>query len=149
MRLLKTRKHKDDEAFLRGWNGPTPLEQESERKKMSAHIIAERLANCDVNTPAYILLEHELNRRIARTQALPVYISIIMTLVGIVIGWGLSQWKPFESHTSLDIIAQHIQENNKTRSASNSSNTADYHVPKKPSTTSNINPSSKFERHQK
>ena len=67
---------------------------DKERKKMSPRELAKLLSKCEKDSPEYILLEHELNIRIAKVQARPVYFSVLMTLVGIIFGWLLGQWKP-------------------------------------------------------
>ena len=67
---------------------------DKERKKMSPRELAKLLSVCEKDTPKYILLEHELNIRIAQVQARPAYLSIFMTIVGIILGWLLGQWHP-------------------------------------------------------
>jgi hypothetical protein len=103
----KSPKQLADEEYLEGWEGIP--ESESARKKMSPPQLAIRLSKCKKDSPAYILVEHELNRRIAHVQALPAYLSLITAIVGIFLGWGLAQWKPFQSKTCLDIMAEHIK----------------------------------------
>ena len=91
--IIHRKENKDEQEFIEGFNGI--LESERDRRKMSPGQLAIRLSECEKDSPAYILLSHELNRRIAKIQAFPVYLSIIMTIVGIFLGWLLAQWKPF------------------------------------------------------
>ncbi|MBI5557699.1 MAG: hypothetical protein HY885_08685 [Deltaproteobacteria bacterium] len=102
----------DTEEYILGWNGV--LESEKYRRKMTSAMLAVRLSECKINSPAYILFEHELNRRIAYVQALPAYLSIVTGIVGIFLGWALAQWKPLEQNTSLDIIADHLKKHDQT-----------------------------------
>lgn len=62
------------------------LPSDKERKSMSEKKLAVLLSNCKATTPAYILIEHELNRRIAKIQAMPTYIGIISGLAGVALG---------------------------------------------------------------
>ncbi len=105
---------KADQEYLEGFEGI--VENDKARRKMTAVQISIRLSKCTPGTPAYVLYEHELNRKIAHVQALPMYLSIIMTIVGLFLGWALAQWKPFESQTSLDIIAEHIKKHDASTS---------------------------------
>jgi len=109
------RRSPEHEEYLEGFEGI--VESEGERKKMSSAQLAIRPSECERDSPAYILFEHELNRRIAHVQALPAYLSPIMTIVGIFVGWGLAQWKPFELKTSLDIVAEHIKKHDTAHSS--------------------------------
>lgn len=102
----------ETEEYILGWNGI--LESEKERRKMTSPMLAVRLFECTPNSPAYILFEHELNRRIAYVQAFPAYLSIVMTIVGIFLGWTLAQWKPLESNPTPNIIAEHFKKHNQT-----------------------------------
>ena len=85
--LQKMRGEIADEVF---YNIPP----DKERKKMSPRELAKLLSECEKDSPKYILLEHELNIRIAQVQARPVYFSVLMTIVGIILGWLLAQWQP-------------------------------------------------------
>lgn len=87
------------------------IPSEKERKKMSPRELAKLLSECEKNTPKFILIEHELNIRIVKEQSKPAYLAVVMAIVGVILGWLLSQWQPFISPTSLDIIAKHIQSN--------------------------------------
>jgi len=124
-------KQNADEEYLEGWEGIP--ESESRRKKMSPAQLAISLSKCRKDSPAYFLYEHELTRRVAKVQALPSYLSIIMTFVGIFVGWGLAQWKPLERKTSLGIIAEHPKEHDEATSTGNTKRTADKNVQPRPS----------------
>ncbi|MDA8241255.1 MAG: hypothetical protein M0Z67_12915 [Nitrospiraceae bacterium] len=82
---------------------------EKERKKMTPAKLAVLLSQCDKGSPAYILFEHELHRKIAKIQARPGYIGVWATIGGILLGWLLAQWHPLAQKNSLDIIADHIK----------------------------------------
>jgi len=68
------------------------LPSDEERKSMSEKKLAILLSNCKATTPAYILIEHELNRRIAKIQAMPTYIGIISGLAGVALGAWLNSY---------------------------------------------------------
>jgi hypothetical protein len=100
-RLLWWRTAPDVEAeqqFLEGFHGI--LESEAQRRKMPPSMLAIRLSNCDKDSPAYILLEHELNRRIARIQAVPTYVGIVSGLFGVVLGAWLNS--AFQSQQTMN-----------------------------------------------
>jgi hypothetical protein len=114
LRQLKYDAEKE-EAMLIGFKGVSNLESEKERRKMSTLLLAIRLSECDEGTPAHILLSHELNCKIARIQSKANYFGTVIVVVCLFLGWALGQWKPLESKTSLDIIANHIKTHDKTK----------------------------------
>lgn len=60
---------------------------DNERRNMSPKELAKILFECDKDSPKYILVEHELNLRIANTQARATLIaSVISGLVGAIAG---------------------------------------------------------------
>ena len=61
-----TKRGKGEEAFSEGYYG---LPSEQERADMTILQLAELLSTQQVGTPAYIVLEHELNMKIAKVQA--------------------------------------------------------------------------------
>jgi len=110
MQFFKTKQQKHDEEFMRGWNSVNPFDKHVKKlDKMSDEEIAEYLSKCVINTPPYILLDHELKCRIAQIPARSNYFGIAAMLLGIILGWALAQWKPLEPKTSLDIIADHLK----------------------------------------
>jgi len=71
------------------------LPSDKERNQMTPKQLAKLLSECqEKDSPKYILLSHEMNIRIAQVQTKPVYWSIVMTIVGVILGWILSQWQP-------------------------------------------------------
>lgn len=86
--------NKDKQEFIEGFNGI--LESERERKKMTPAQLAIRLSKCEKDSPAYVLLSHELNLRIAKVQSTAIYVGafagIFGTIIGIVIGVLLTAW---------------------------------------------------------
>ena len=76
----KMREEIGDEVF----DGIPP---DNKRRTMSPRDLAKLLLDCEKNTPKYILVEHELNLRIANTQARATLIaSVISGLVGAIAG---------------------------------------------------------------
>ena len=63
------------EAFDRVSHGMPPR---AERKNMSPENLALEIAKHQVNSPAYILLSHELDRRIAKDQAIATWQAAIL-----------------------------------------------------------------------
>ena len=65
-----------------------------ERQRMTAEELAILLSDCEVNTPKYILIEHELNLRIVKEQNKTTlktgFGSAIIGLLGILVGALLS-----------------------------------------------------------
>lgn len=125
MLFFKTKQQKHDEEFNKAWEKINPFGKIEfvGQDKMTTLEIAETMSELakhgNINSPAYILLEQELKYRVAKVQALPAYLSIIMTIVGIFLGWALSQYKPFELKTSFDIVAEHIQKHDKAEAERN------------------------------
>lgn len=73
-----------EREFLEGFHGL--LESEKERAKMSPAMLAIRLSSCDKESPAYILLGYELNRRIAQIQSRASYVGTVSAVFGVVFG---------------------------------------------------------------
>jgi hypothetical protein len=66
MTSAEDRRRADDEAFAQGFHGiPDPRK----RARMSAEKLAIELSNLEKGSPPYILIEHELNLRLAKEQA--------------------------------------------------------------------------------
>lgn len=59
---------------------------------MSPEQLAIVLSNCQQDSPQHILVDHELNRRIAKIQALPAYVGVVSGLVGVVLGIWLNSY---------------------------------------------------------
>lgn len=93
----------EEDAFIEGFHGI--LESEKQRSKMSPSTLAVRLSSCDKGSPAYILLEHELNRRIAKIQAVPAYVGIVSGLVGVLLGAWLQAPTDIPSNAALNCQA--------------------------------------------
>ncbi|MBI5119049.1 hypothetical protein HZA56_21505 [Candidatus Poribacteria bacterium] len=68
------------------------IPSDSERRCMSEKELAEVLSACKSGTPAYILIEHELNRRIARIQAIPTYVGVVSGVISALAGIVLGAW---------------------------------------------------------
>ncbi|MCX5804500.1 MAG: hypothetical protein NT010_00320 [Proteobacteria bacterium] len=120
MRFFKSKQEKHDEEFTKAWNEAIdPTQKASKRKRMSTKEIAEKLSEYlnadDIKSPAYILLDHELKCRVEKIQNFPQYLILFAMIGGIFLGWLLPQWKPLESKTSLDIIANHIKEHDEAK----------------------------------
>jgi len=62
------------------------------RATMSPEKLAILLHECKEGTPAYILVEHELNIRIASVQSRATYVGIAAGITGIVLGVFLTAW---------------------------------------------------------
>ena len=77
-------KEEEEQAMIAGFHGI--LETEKQRKKMSPTELAIRLSKCDKDSPAYVLLSHELNRRIAGIQATATYIGAVIGGIAAIIG---------------------------------------------------------------
>lgn len=88
------------EEYVEGFHGI--LESAAERRKMSPSRLAIRLSSCDKDSPAYILLTHELNRRIAQVQSAATYVGTASALLGIVVGTFLQAF--FTSQTPQNIV---------------------------------------------
>ena len=67
---------------------------ERERKRLSKLALAELLARPALAEPARILVEHELNIRLAQVQSRAAYWAAASTSAGIVLGWLLNQLTP-------------------------------------------------------
>ncbi|WP_152495401.1 hypothetical protein [Desulfococcus multivorans] len=78
------------EIFDEVWYGIPPV---VDRRKMSSEKLAILLSECEKDTPKYILIEHELNMRIAKEQAIPGYYSAIAVIIGTILGWFLSNFR--------------------------------------------------------
>ena len=82
----------EDEDFREGFHD---LPSEKERKAMSVLALAEVLATRKKDSPAYIVLDHELNLKIAKVQAkatlnagwLGAGATIIAVLIGFALGY--------------------------------------------------------------
>lgn len=90
-----------EEAFEQGFHGiPHP----NERAKMSPEKLAIALSNLEKESPPYILLEHELNLRLAKEQSkatlssgwLGLIGSISASLFGVVLGYFIGTLSPKE-----------------------------------------------------
>lgn len=72
------------------------LPSENERRRMSLTRLAVLLSTCEKGTSKYILVEHELNLRIAKIQSRATYVGaitgVVGTLVGAVVGAILTIW---------------------------------------------------------
>lgn len=77
------------------------IPSDSERRRMSEKELAEVLSTCKVGTPAYILIEHELNLRIARIQSRATlrsgWLGLIGALLGAALGFFLGTLSPKET----------------------------------------------------
>jgi hypothetical protein len=81
----------------------------SVRKKMTPEKLAILLSECEKNSPKYYLIQHELNIRIVKKQSKPVYISIFIGFLGIMLGWILGQWEPFKAPVESIMIPECVQ----------------------------------------
>jgi hypothetical protein len=72
------------------------------RKGMNPRRLSVLLSGCEKNSPAYILVEHELNRRIAKIQALPAYIGVVSGFVGVILGAWLNS--AFQSSQTINCV---------------------------------------------
>ncbi|MHC9063387.1 hypothetical protein ACYX34_11945 [Nitrospira sp. CMX1] len=84
-----------EEAMMQTFHGlPDPLE----RAQMSPERLAILLSEQQTGTPAYILIEHELDLRITSVQSNATIrsarLGLIGTLLGTVIGWFLGTLSP-------------------------------------------------------
>ena len=70
------------------------LPSESTRRRMSPLNLAILLSQQATGSPQYILIEHELNKRIARVQSRAAYWAAASASAGIVLGWFLNQMTP-------------------------------------------------------
>ena len=77
-----------------GWEGI--FTTSDERKKMSPEKLAILLSKQKEGTPAYILLSHELDMRIANVQSKAQYTGAAIGFVGIIAGALLTVW--LQSH---------------------------------------------------
>jgi len=72
--MSSTRQQADEEAFEQGFHDiPSP----QERRRMSPEELAILLSQQSAGTPAYILVEHELNLRIAKVQSRATYVALV------------------------------------------------------------------------
>jgi hypothetical protein len=78
-------------------------------KGKSIKEISDLLSTHGIESPEHFHLVHELNRRIAQPQIRAIYIGIVAALLGIVLGWALSQWMPSEPKASLNIIFNYLK----------------------------------------
>jgi hypothetical protein len=69
----------EQEAFEHGFHG---LPEPSKRSKMSAEKLAILLSGLEVGSPARILIEHELNLRIAREQSVATWKAALLGAIG-------------------------------------------------------------------
>ena len=88
---------------------------ERERKRLSKLALAELLARPALAEPARILVEHELNIRLAQVQSRAAYVGIVAGtvsgLLGVILGWVLNQYHPEASKYSQNGNAQATTEN--------------------------------------
>ena len=75
-----------EDSFSEGFYN---LPSERSRHRMSAMKLAELLADQQPGTVQHILVEHELNLRIAGVQAMATYWGAVLALLGVVVGWFL------------------------------------------------------------
>jgi hypothetical protein len=88
--------------FIEGFEGI--LESENERRKMTSAQLAIRLSKCEKDSPAYILLSHELDRRLGHEQIRSTRFAAYMGLIGVIIGTmlqpvGAALLEIYQSHT--------------------------------------------------
>ncbi len=103
-----TKRDNGEEAFI-GEFYDVPGEQE--RANMTALQLAELFSTRQVGTPAYIVLEHELNMKIAKVQAkatlssgwLCLTGSIIAALFAFALGNYFGQWPTFKEANNVDV----------------------------------------------
>ena len=67
------------------------LPSERARRRMSPMKLAELLSEQKPGSGQYILVEHELNIRIAKVQSNATYWGAAFTLIGVVVGWCLQE----------------------------------------------------------
>jgi len=66
--------------------GYDDLPDEKERRWMSPTRLAKLLSECEKGTSKYILVEHELNIRIAKVQSRATYVGVVAGALGIFVG---------------------------------------------------------------
>lgn len=86
---LKSEQEQEQEGLEYGFYDIPPPKK---RAKMSPEQLAIVLSECKTDSPQYILVAHELNRRIAKIQALPAYVGVVSGLVGVVLGVWLNSY---------------------------------------------------------
>ena len=67
------------------------LPSERTRRRMTPMKLAELLSEQKPGSVQYILVEHELNIRIAKVQSNATYWGAALTLIGVVVGWYLQE----------------------------------------------------------
>ncbi len=106
-----TKRNKVEEAFSEGFYD---LPGEQERADMTVLQLAELLSTRQVGTPAYIVLEHELNLKIAKVQAkatlssgwLGFAGSIIAALFAFALGYYFGQLPTSQEPSSVDVSVE-------------------------------------------
>lgn len=83
------------------------------RAKMSPEKLAILLHECEKNSPAYILIEHELNRRIANVQSRATYVGAITGICGVIVGVLLTAY--LQKPPSVCCLYKQIDKNVQTR----------------------------------
>ena len=79
----KSDREEEEEGFDQGYHDLPPPKV---RASMSPEKLAILLSEQQAGTPAYILVEHELNLRIAQVQARATYKASYVGVVGVVVG---------------------------------------------------------------
>lgn len=99
----------DVPPFEMGWEG---VPKTKDRKYMSAEKLAILLSKQEKGTPQYILLEHELNIRLANIQSRATYVGIVAGLAGTIVGAILTVWlqsSPTFNHECVSKCEQKMQ----------------------------------------
>ena len=73
----------ESDAFEQGFYG---IPSSKDRAKLSPEKLAIELAKLEKGSPLYILIEHELNLRISKSQSTATYVAAIFGLIGVVLG---------------------------------------------------------------
>ncbi len=100
--MSSTDRISDQEAFEQGFHGiPDP----QTRAKMSPEKLAIELSKQEKDSPPYILLEHELNLRLAKEQSIATrsagWYGAVATIVAVFIGYFLGSSQCEKSNSGL------------------------------------------------
>lgn len=86
---MRFRQPNAEEIYTEAFYG---LPADRARRRMSPLKLAELLSEQEPGSVQYILVEHELNIRIAKVQSNATYWGAALTLLGVVVGWYLQEW---------------------------------------------------------